>query len=393
MRGDEMGLLEKLFPKKHEVIQADGIFRLLNGYTPAFTTWDGRLYESELVRSAIDARSRHISKLLVRIDGSAQPKLKTKLSKQPNEFQTWSQFLYRLNTILDMKNTAFILPTYDRTGEVTGISTCCPTRFELLNVRDVPWVRLYFDHGMHTAEELSRIGIMTKFQYQNDLFGESNSALNDTLALINIQKQGITEAVKSSASFRFMAQASNFTMASDLEKERRRFAEYGINNNTDGFLLFPNTYTNIQQIQSKPYTVDAEQQKLIQTNVFNYFGVNEAVLQNSALGDALDAFFNGAIEPFSIQLSEVLTKMLFTPAEQGHGSAVYATANRLQYMPVAQKIAMAKELGDRGMIMIDEARALFNYPPLPNGNGEQAPIRGEFYMVGDDREGEDDGQN
>ena len=190
-----------------------------------------------------------------------------------------------------------------------------------------------------------------------------------------------------------MAQASNFTMASDLEKERRRFAEYGINNNTDGFLLFPNTYTNIQQIQSKPYTVDAEQQKLIQTNVFNYFGVNEAVLQNSALGDALDAFFNGAIEPFSIQLSEVLTKMLFTPAEQGHGSAVYATANRLQYMPVAQKIAMAKELGDRGMIMIDEARALFNYPPLPNGNGEQAPIRGEFYMVGDDREGEDDDQD
>ena len=38
------------------------------------------------------------------------------------------------------------------------------------------------------------------------------------------------------------------------------------------------------------------------------------------------------------------------------------------------------------MIMIDEVRALFNYPPLPDGLGQQAPIRGEFYMVGDDKE-------
>ncbi len=388
-----MGLLEKIFPKKHEAVPVGGYFKLLNGYTPSFSTWDGQLFESELVRSAIDARSRHISKLDVRIDGSAQPKLKTKLSKQPNEFQTWSQFLYRLNTILDMKNTAFILPVYERSGEITGITTVYTDHYDVLEVNGSPWVRFYFDHGQHTAEDLRRIGIMTKYQYKSDLFGETNKALNDTLALIAIQKQGITEAVKSAASFRFMAQANNFVKPEDLQKERKRFAEYGITNNSDGFLLFPNTYTNIQQIQSKPYTVDADQQKLIQTNVFNYFGVNEAVLQNSALGDALDAFFNGAIEPFSVQLSEVLTKMLFTPAEQAHGSVVYATANRLQYMPVAQKISMAKELGDRGMIMIDEARALFNYPPLPDDLGQKAPIRGEFYMVGDDREGEDDDQN
>ncbi len=381
-----MGLLEKIFPKKHEAVPVGGYFKLLNGYTPRFSTWDGQLFESELVRSAIDARSRHISKLEVRIDGSAQPKLKTKLIKQPNDYQTWSQFLYRLNTILDMKNTAFILPVYDKIGEITGITTVYTDRYDVLEVNGSPWIRFYFDHGQHTAEDLKRVGIMTKYQYKSDLFGESNKALNDTLALIAIQKQGITEAVKSSASFRFMAQANNFVKPEDLQKERQRFAEYGINNNTDGFLLFPNTYTNIQQIQSKPYTVDAEQQKLIQTNVFNYFGVNEAVLQNSALGDQLDAFFNGAIEPFSIQLSEVLTKMLFTSVEQAHGSAVFVTANRLQYMPVAQKISMIATLGDRGYLMIDEGRALFNYPPLPDGAGQHAPIRGEFYMVGEDQQ-------
>ena len=386
-----MGLLDKLFPKKHEVIQPTGYFKLLNGYTPVFRTWDGQLYESELVRAAIDARSRHISKMDVRIDGAAKPKLKTKLSKRPNDYQTWSQMLYRLNTLLDMKNTAFLLPVYDNLGDVVGITTVYTEYWDLLDVKGTPWIRFYFDYGRTTAEELSRVGIMTKFQYKSDLFGEDNKALNDTMKLINIQQQGISEAVKSSASFRFMAQASNFTKTEDLEKERKRFSQHGIKGNQDGFLLFPNTYQNIQQIQSKPYTVDAEQQKLIQTNVFNYFGVNESVLQNSALGDALDAFFNGAIEPFSVQLSEVLTQMLFSPSEQAHGSAVYVTANRLQYMPVSQKISMARELGDRGMILIDEARALFNYPPLPDDQGKQAPIRGEFYMVGDDQ-GEEDNE-
>lgn len=384
-----MGLIDKLFPKSHERVPAGQYFKLISGYAPVFRTWDGQLYESELVRSAIDARSRHISKLDIRIDGAAQPKLQTRLSKQPNEFQTWSQFLYRLNTVLDMKNTAFILPTYDRLGDVTGITTVFTEHFELLDVNGTPWVRMYFDHGRHTAEELSRIGIMTKFQYKNDLFGTSNEALSDTMQLVNLQKQGISEAVTNSSNYKFIAKLTNFLNTEDLKKERTRFTEDNLRAGNDGLLLFPNTYTDIQQITAKQYTVDADQMKLIQTNVFNYFGVNEAVLQNSAMGDQLDAFFNGAIEPFSIMLSEVLTKMLFTPSEQAHGSRVFAMANRMQYMPTAQKISMAQQLGDRGMIMIDEVRALFNYPPLPDGLGQSAPIRGEFYMVGDDRQGEE----
>lgn len=381
-----MGLFDKLFPPKHSAVTGQ-YFQLINGYTPAFKTWDGQLYESELVRSAIDARSRHISKLSIRIDGAAQPKLKTRLIKRPNSFQTWSQFLYKLNTTLDMKNTAFILPTYDRNGEINGIMNASTDFWELVDVNGTPWVRFFFDHGRHTAEELSRIGIMVKFQYRSDLFGEQNTALAETMKLMNLQAQGITEAVTNSGSYKFMARVNNFARADDLAKERKRFNAENFGNGTGGgIILFPNTYSDIQQVSSKQFTIDADQLKLIQTNVFNYFGVNEKILQNSAMGDELDAFFNGAIEPFSIQLSEVLTNMLFTPTEQGHGSAVYITANRLQYMPVTTKISMAQQLGDRGMLMIDEARELFNYPPLPDGKGQEAPIRGEYYMVGDDRE-------
>ena len=57
------------------------------------------------------------------------------------------------------------------------------------------------------------------------------------------------------------------------------------------------------------------------------------------------------------------------------------TANRLQYMSSSSKISMVKELGDRGIITIDEGRELLNYPALPNGLGNRTTVRGEYYMI------------
>ena len=64
---------------------------------------------------------------------------------------------------------------------------------------------------------------MVSHQYEDDMFGTSNDALKDTLQLLDIQRQGIAEGVKNSATFRFMARVGNFTKPEDLAKERRRF--------------------------------------------------------------------------------------------------------------------------------------------------------------------------
>ena len=200
------------------------------------------------------------------------------------------------------------------------------------------------------------------------------------MKLINVQNQGIEEAVKNSATYRFIAQVNNFSKTEDLAKERKRFSEENLSKDAEsgGILLFPNTYANIKQVESKPFTVDADQMKLIDDSVNRYFGVNEKVMRNEANGDELDAFFNGAIEPFAVQFSEAMTKAIFSERERAQGSYFIANANRLQYMSVTAKVQMAKELGDRGAILIDEIRDLFNYPPLPDGAGQVAPIRGEY---------------
>ena len=175
-----------------------------------------------------------------------------------------------------------------------------------------------------------------------------------------------------------MAQTDNFTDPEDLEKERVRFSKKNLSRDADdgGLILFPNTYKNIQQIKYSPYTVNAEEAAQIEKNVFQYFGVNDDVMQNKANGDQLDAFFNGAVEPFAIQFSEAMTRAMFTLRERSNGSEMILSANRLQYMSTTAKISMAQQLMDRGVMSINEARELFNYPPVPNG--DIRAIRGEF---------------
>ena len=384
-----MGLFSKLFGNKPAPRgEFEGTFKMLNGYTPRFTSFSGGLYESELVRSAINARATHMSKLSVEIQGAARPALQTKLKHGPNQFQTWGQFLYRLSTMLDVNNTAFICPVWDEYGEISGIYAPLPTRCEMVSYNDVPYLRYEFARGKRAAVELDLCGIMTKFQYADDFFGESNRALLPTMDLIHIQDQGIKEGVKSSASYRFMAKLANFSRPEDLANERKRFTVENLSNTADGggLLLWPSTYTDIQQIKATPFVVDADQMAAINANVFQYFGVNDDVLQNKAFGDAWSAFYEGAIEPFAIQFSDVMTKMLFTFREQSQGSRVTATANRLQYMTNADKLNVSAQMADRGLMTRNEIREIWNLAPLPEPLGSQLPIRGEYYNVGDDEQ-------
>lgn len=381
-----MGLFDVFFKNRpKEKGRYDGVFKMLNGYTPHFTSYYGSIYESQLIRAAINVRAIHNAKLKVEIIGSARPALQNKLKHNPNQFQTWYQFMYRLSTILDIHNTAFIAPVYDEFGEPSGIVTPLPNSCEIISYNDVPYLRYSFSGGQKAAIELDYCGILTKFQYKDDFFGETNHALYPTVDLIHIQNQGIQEGVKSAATYRFWAQVNNFTKADDLAKERQRFTEenFAKDAKAGGLLLFPNTYTNINQVKADPWIISAEEEKIIKANVFDYFNVNEELLQSSVYGDKWVAAYEGICEPFAIQFSEVVTKMLFTLREQSQGNIVMASANRLQYMSNKEKLDVSSQLADRGILNRDEVREIWNLPPLPNGEGQEYIIRGEYWNATD----------
>lgn len=375
-----MGLFDKIFGRpKAKPIEVSGDYKVLTGYTPVFVNGAGHIYEDQMIRSAINARATHISKLRITFEGHGAQYLTERL-KRPNELQTWSQFLYRVSTILDVDNTSFVVPVFDRLNRVREIYPVLPSKCKLVDVkgRQEPWIAFEFAHGKYAQLPVWQVGVLTKFQYKKDFFGESNRALDPTMKLIDINNQATVEGMKSAATFRFMAQYSNVAFGEDLAAEQKRFNESSLSaEKGGGVLLFPATYNNPKQIESKPFVIDADTLKEISTNVCNYFGVNEDVLQGRASGDKWTAFYESAIEPFAIQFSEVMTDLFRLCGELSGEAAVYATANRLQYMSNAEKLNVSSQLLDRGILSINDVRDIWNLPPVEDG--DRRIIRGEYY--------------
>jgi len=382
-----MGLFEKLFGKKEQdapaKVKVQHTFQLLDGYVPTFHTWNGSVFESDLIRAALDAHGRHAAKLQVNIQGNAKPNLVNRLKIQPNPYQTWSQFQYRTSIILNARNTAFLVPTRGEYGEPNGLTNIVPERWELVEYNGTPYIRFTLKNNKRLAVSLYEVGILTRYQYRSDLFGESNEAMKAVLDLIEMQRQGITEGIKNGASYRFSAQSDNWATDEDLASEMDRFNQFTFQNKktSGGMILFPNTYKNVQQLKQESYKVDADQQALIKSNVYDYFAVNEDVIQNKAYGDAWLAFYEGAIEPFAIQLSDVMTRMFYTERERQFGNQIFFTSNRLQYMSNADKLNAVSQLADRGLATRNELREILNLAPLPAPYGDQIPARGEYYDI------------
>ena len=390
-----MGFFDKIFgrPRADGAQAARNTFDFLEGYTPAWHTFKGSIYESELLRAALDAHGRHAAKLSPNIVGAADPALRNRLAMQPNAWQTWPKFLYRLAVTLYARNTAFIVPVLGEYGETNGIIGVVPHSWELVDYKGEPYLRFRLAKNKTVAIELYRVGILTRYQYENELFGADNEALRPTLDLINIQRQGISEGIKNHSAYKFMARAGNFSKDDDLAKERKRFDAANFRGDSGGVLLFPNTYTDVKQIQPGQYNINEKEAEAIKNNVFDYFAVNEEIIQNKSFGDAWLAFYEGATEWFAINASEVITQMLYTERERQFGNRVFFTANRLQYMSNADKLNTVSQMADRGLMTRNELREIFNLTPLPDPYGSQIPARVEYYDITADKAAEEGQEN
>lgn len=374
-----MGVFDLIFKRPKIEKQINGYFRMLEGYTPIFTTYDGGVYEMELTRSCIHTFATHCSKLLPTVSGPDVRGLKSVLDGRPNPLMTSAQFIYKVATIYEAQNTCFIVPVLDKFDKLVGYYPVTPLQTEIIDVGGEPWLRYTFASGEKAAIELARCGVVSKYLYKSDIMGETNAALMPTLQLLNVQNQGIQEGIKNSASFRFMATVNNFAKAEDLKKERQKFVAENLGADSGGLALFPNTYTNVQQITSNPQIVDPDQMQIIQTRVLNYFGCNEDVLQNKTVGDAWSAYYEGKIEPFAIQLSQAMTVMTYSKNELTRGHAIIWSANRLQYMTNTDKLQVSSQMFDRGVLSLNDIMDIWNLPHVPDG--DKRYIRKEYTEI------------
>ena len=374
-----MKFIDYLFHgRKMQVI--DSYFKMLNGYSPTFTSFNGGVYEMDLTRVAINSFATHCSKLKPEVEGSAHKRLERVLQYKPNYFMDTVKFIKRLATILAVENTAFIVPIEDEAGNLCGWYPIRPQRCEVVETAGQVYLRYLFANGEYGAIEFERVGIMTDFEYSDDLFGEDNTTLKPTMQLIHTQNEGIINAVKNSANIRFLAKVANMLKPEDIKKERERFTEDNLSaDNKSGMIIYDNKFSDLKQVESKPYTPNALQMQQIQDSVCTHFGTSMDILQNKFDENTWNAYYEGKIEPFAIQLSLVMTNMTFTKREIAQGNAIVFSANRLQYASNATKLQVSTQLFDRALLCRNDVMDIWNMAHVEGG--EKYYIRKEYTEV------------
>lgn len=241
-------------------------------------------------------------------------------------------------------------------------------------------MRYQFANGEYAAIELERVGMMGQYLYKDDLFGEDNSTLRPTMQLLHTQNEGIINAVKNSANIRFLAKIANILKPEDIKKERERFtAENLSEDNKSGMIIYDNKFADLQQVDSKPYTVNALQMQQINESVFIHFGTNMDILMNKYDEETWNAYYEGKIEPFAIKLSIVMSNMTYTPTEINRGNMITWSANRLQYASNNTKLQVSTQLFDRALLNRDGVMDIWNMPHVEGG--EKYYIRKEYTEV------------
>jgi HK97 family phage portal protein len=374
-----MGLFEKIF-KKSPMVQSKQYFKLLDGYTPVYTSYNGGLYEMMQTKAIINTIATDCGKAIPTIT-MHNKKIEYILQHQPNEWMSTSAFLERCVTSLLCDNNLFIIPILDEFDRVTGVFPITYSQVEALEYKGKLYLQYTFTNGQKGIIEYSKVGHCRRMQYKNDLYGDTNGAINQTLEIIHAQNEASQNILKQNGVVRFMGQLNEQLISKeDFEEERKLFTQTNLTSSNGGMMIFDSRYKDIKQVEAKAIYLDETQQKLIDDNLKNYFGVSTNVIQHKFTNDyEWNSYYEGVIEPLLLKIAEALTKIFYTENQIMNGNCVYMTTNRLQYMSNESKLAFSSQMFDRGIINGNDVCDVWNLPHYDGG--EKHYIRKEYAEI------------
>lgn len=380
MKKERRSLFEVVFGKKKQeptnTNTTQTQFQLLSGWNTQFSTLPEGTYNSKVARQAVDRIATHCAKLVPKhiqgnITNNIQGDINFLLSNQPNPLMNTFDFIYRIISLLYTDCNAFIYIAKDRTGFITGFYPVLATTYELLQGADgTMYLQFDFVNGQtYTIPYLELIHLRL-FYNRNDVFGMSNRVLQTDLDTAHTSSEGIKKAIETTSNLKGILQYENSMLKNkDLVKTKDDFVKDFLNMDNEGGIAALDAKAKFVPVELKPITLDNEQLKQVNYNIFDYFGISEKIIDNSFTEEEWNAFYEGVVEARAIQMSYAFTNKIFKRQSIKDGHKIVFTANRLQYANLSNKISLIKEAGALGLLTKDEAREIIELPQLGGEEG------------------------
>ena len=372
-------MLENIFGNKKPKYKYINTYKMLNDSSSAFYNWNGKIYDSSVARTAIGTNGinagklnpKHISKHEQTIELSPNINIKN-LLMYPNKFITMFDFLQKMMIQREENNNAFAYIDRDKNVPgMNGILGIYPLNCSSVELYEDEENNLYiefrFRNGQTKFASYNDVIHIRKHFNENDFWGASNSkVLSETFEVINTTSQGIRNAIKNTSFLRGILEFKNVLQPDDVEKNVKDFSERYLSiNNKDGIAYTDPRYS-FHETKQDPYVPNKAQMDYSKQELYEYFNTNEKIIKGNYTEEEWIAYFETTIEPFSIQMSQEMTRKIFTPTELTYGNEIILEANRLANASNDTKITICKDLGH--LFTINEQREIWNRGPVPDGD-------------------------
>lgn len=372
------GLFESIFGKHSTSGSNLPAFRLLSSYDSSFTPFNGRAWDIGTVRSAVDAWARNAAKIQPRHIRRAGGRRETVhdgleriLQTRPNPYMTAYAFYYRVAAQFVVYNNAFILPVFDG-GKLTALYPINASRVDLVEDMGGMYARLTFATGNVYTVPYEHLVHLRRHYLDNDIFGDDNRPLLPALETANAFNQSMSKFAKLVSVIRGVLEAMTVTKQEDLKARRDEFVRdnFSMEANGSGVIITDSKhkYTPIQQ---KETPIPTGQLEFVRREIYDYFGMNEAIVQNKATPEEMDAFYRGQLVPFYMQLAQGLTNAIFTEREQSFGNEVLCEMDRIQFETLDKRVEAAQFLTNIGALELDQVLEVFGFPPIGGEEGKR----------------------
>lgn len=371
-------LFELIFNiKKQEQSMQQPQLKMLNSYEAQFTTLSGDTYDSKCARQCIDRIATHTAKLIPRhikssISNNIKGEINYLLSVQPNSLMDPYSFIYKIISILENDNNAFVYIARDKSDFITGFYPVLAQNYYLFeDEAGNIFLKFKFINGQQYFLLYTDLIHLRKFYNKHDIFGTNNKVLQTDLETAHTANEGISNAIKTTANLKGILKYNATLKPKDIEESKNAFVRDFLSLENESGIAAMDSKGEFQEINMKPITLDSEQLKQVNYNIFDYYGISESIIRNDYTFEQWNAFYEGVIEPLAMQLSNVFTNKIFSKESIKKGHKIVFTANRLQYASLQDKTNLLKVVIPAGVIKTDEIREVLDFAPLGGEEGER----------------------
>lgn len=366
----------KFIKPKQKAISVER-YQMITDERNGFFAWDGNLYKSDIVRSAIRPKVRAIGKAVAKHIRKNESGLKVNpepymrfLLEEPNPLMTMQQLLERVAVQLELNNNAFIYIERDEYDYPIGLYPVNAQFVEAIkSEKGNLYYRFTLKNGKQTTFKQKDIMHFGKDFNDSDLFGDSNAeALSQLMEIVNVTDQGIVKAIKNSNVIRWLLKFTQTLRPEDIKRETKRFVQDFLSSESEMIgAAATDAKFDAQQVEPNDYVPNEHQMDKTTQRIYSYFNTNEKIIQSKYTEDEWIAYYESSIEPDVLQLSLVFTRNLFTRNERAYGNKITFESSNLTFASMKTKLNLVQFV-DRGIFNPNEVRAILNYAPVEGGD-------------------------